>query len=268
MESKNRNRWIIVVAVLLIACCCALALAVGVAGWLTRQYTDTWNEPLNLGRLQQERIQETFEVSDAPSLEITNFAGSVRIQAGEGNVVQVVAIKKASSQSRLDRIEFAWTAASDRVVIKTRKLFNDGNASVELEITAPAASQVQVNTGAGEVNVRDISGQLDVRSGAGTVDVRSAQGPTRVNLGAGQILYEGTPRGDCSFRTGAGEITLRLPPSPQVRIDLGTALGSVDVDFDVDGRVSPRSAEGLIGDGSQGTIYAHTGVGGVHIRRQ
>ncbi len=267
MESKNRNVWIVVILVLVIACCCVLALAAGAIGWLATEYAGPWIEPFDLGALDRERVEETFEIGDAPSLEITNFAGSVTIRSGEGDVARVVATKKASSRSRLDRIEVDMSAREGRLVIKTRKSFTTGNASVDLEITAPAGSRVKVDTGAGEVDVRGITGQIDIDSGAGTVSVRGAQGATRIDLGAGQITYEGTPSGDCRFQTGAGEIILRLPASPDVRIDVGTGLGGVDVDFDVDGHVSPRSAEGVIGDGSQGSIFAHTGVGGVSVKR-
>jgi len=267
MESKNQNVWIAVIVALVIACCCALAMAVGAVAWLTSRYADTGVEPLNLGNLSRERLEESFEVGQAPNLEITNFAGSVTVRSGEGNVVRVVATKKATSEAKLDRIQVRMTEADGRVVIKTKKLLDQGNASVDLEITAPAGSRVSVDTGAGTVVVRDIAGRIDINSGAGSVDVRGAAGPVRVDLGAGQITYEGAPSGDCRFQTGAGEIALRLPGSPNVRIDLGTGLGAVDVDFDVDGRVSPRRAEGVIGDGSQGSIFAHTGVGGVRVER-
>jgi DUF4097 and DUF4098 domain-containing protein YvlB len=268
MESRNRNVWIIVIVVVVLACCCALALMAGAVGWLTSRYADLGGEPLDLGALQRERVEETFEVGDAPSLEITDFAGSVTVQAGEGDLVRVVATKKASSQARLDRIEVEMNEASDRVVIKTRKLFDTGNASVDLEITAPAGSRMQVDTGAGKVDVRGITGPIDIHSGAGEIGVRDARGTVHVDLGAGQITYEGAPSGDCRFQTGAGEIVLYLPESPNVRIDVGTGLGAVDVDFGVDGHVSVRSVDGIIGDGRQGSIFAHTGVGGISVTRR
>ncbi len=267
MESKNRNVWIVVIVVLVIACCCMVAIVAGLAGWITTRYAEPWTEPFDLGALDRERVEETFDVGDAPSLEITNFAGSVTIRPNEGDLVRVVATKRASSQSRLDRIEVDMSAGDGRLVIKTRKDFTTGNAYVELEITAPSASRVKVDTGAGQVDVRDISGQIDIHSGAGAIAVRGAQGAVQVDLGAGQITYEGAPSGNCRFQTGAGEIVLRLPEDPDVRINLGTGMGAVDVDFDVDGQVSPRSVDGVIGDGSQGSIYAHTGVGSVNVRR-
>lgn len=267
MESKNRTVWIVVIAVLVLACCCVLALGAGAVAWLSNHYTGIEGGVLDVGTRQQGRIEETFEVGKAPSLEITNFAGSVSIQPGEGNMIHVVATKKAPSQSRLDRIEVDMNETGSGVVIKTWKLFDTGNASVDLEITAPAGSRVKVDTGAGQVDVRGITGQIDIHSGAGEVDVRGAQGTVGVELGAGQITYEGIPSGDCRFQTGAGEIILRLPESPNVRIDVGTGIGAVDVGFDVDGQVSLRSVEGVIGDGSQGTISAHTGVGSVNVWR-
>jgi DUF4097 and DUF4098 domain-containing protein YvlB len=268
MDSKSRNVWIVVIVMLVVVCCCVLALA-GVAGvWLAARYAETWVQPVDLGGEYRERVEETLAVGDAPRLEITNFAGSITIRAGAGDEVRVVATKKASSQNRLDRIEFSASEANGQVVIETKKSFTTGNASVELEITTPADSRVDLHTGAGEVEVRDITGRLDIQSGAGTIDVRGAQGTARFDLGAGQITYEGVPSGDCRFQTGAGEIILRLPEDSNVRIDLGTGMGAVDVDFDVDGRVSQRSAEGVIGDGRQGSISARTGVGGVTLEPQ
>jgi DUF4097 and DUF4098 domain-containing protein YvlB len=260
--------WIVIIVVLVIACCCVLALAGGAAVWLVSSYAETGVQLFDLGGEYRERVEETLAVGDAPSLEITDFAGSITISAGEGDEVRVVATKKASSQNRLDRIDFSAREADNRVVIETRKSFTTGNASVELEVTAPADSRVDLHTGAGEVDVRDITGRLDIRSGAGTIDVRGAEGTARFDLGAGQIIYEGMPSGDCRFQTGAGEIILRLPEDSNVRIDLGTGMGAVEVDFDVDGRVSQRSAEGVIGDGRQGSISARTGVGGVTLEPQ
>lgn len=64
---------------------------------------------------------------------------------------------------------------------------------------------------------------------------------------------------------GAGEILLRLPADPDVRVDLGVGFGSIDVGFDVDGSRSARQVTGIIGDGGRATIYAHSGVGAISV---
>jgi hypothetical protein len=268
MESKNRNVWIIVVVVLILACCCVLAVAAGVGGWFASRRTQLGAEPFVLDARYHERTEQTFEVGATPSLDVTNFAGAVTVRRGAGSTVQVVATKRASRQTNLSRIQVSISQSGGGVLVETRKSFTTGSGYVDLEITAPAGSSVSLDTGAGRVQVYDLTGSLDLHSGAGEIDVQGAAGPTRVDLGAGQIRYQGVPSGECRFQTGAGEIVLRLPAEPDVSIDAGTGLGAVSVDFDVAGSVSVRSVQGVIGTGSQGSIYAHTGVGAVSIRRQ
>jgi len=266
MESKNRNTWIIVVVALLAACCCALLVAAVAGSWLYSQFAGFDREPFDLGGQYRERTEQTFQVGDAPVLDIDNFAGAVTVRPGEGPVVRVVATSKASSRSRLERITVSLTQEGDRVVIKTQKSLSTDNASVDLEITAPAGSRVDLSTGAGSVDVRDIGGPIDIHSGAGAIEVRGAQGIARLDLGAGQIVYEGSPSGDCRFQTGAGEIILTVPADLNAQVDLSTGIGSVSVNMPVRGRVSIRSVEGTFGDGSQGSIQAHTGAGSVIMK--
>jgi hypothetical protein len=259
--------WIIVVAVLLVACCCVLVAAAGAAVWLSDRYAAFRPGPFDLGGQYQERSEETFEVGDTPSLEIANFAGSVTIRSGEGGVVRVVATKRSSSRSRVERIELSMAERDGRVVIKVEEPFPlKLPISVYLEITAPATSRLDLELGAGTVDVQGISGPIDIQDGAGSVDVRGARGAARVDVGAGQIRYEGEPSGECRFETGAGEIILRLPADLNMQLDVSTGAGAVSVDYDVDGQVSTTGdVEGVVGDGSEGSIYAHSGAGSISV---
>jgi DUF4097 and DUF4098 domain-containing protein YvlB len=266
MESRNRNVWIVIVLALLAACCCALAFAGAAAVMLTAKSVDLAS--FDLGGLYQERTVQTFEVGQAPTLDITNFAGSVTVRSGESGVVDVVAVKRASSRSKLDRIQVTMTQQGDHVLIRAKTTPGIGNASVALEITAPADASLDLDTGAGTVDVRDITGRIDVHTGAGEIDVRGAQGNVQISAGAGNVTYEGAPAGACRFQTGAGNILLRLPADPDVVVDLGTGIGTVSASYPVDGRVSMREVRGTIGDGSEGSIYAHTGAGNVTLTRR
>jgi hypothetical protein len=270
MESKNRNVWIILIVVLVKACCCVLATVAGAAWWFAARVAETGYQSLDLDGLYREGVEETFAVGDAPSLEIANFAGSVTIRSGEAGIVRVVATEKASSRTRLDRIELSMSGGEDRVVVRAEDEVpsSRGNASVDLEITAPTGSRLDLDLGAGPVEVRDITGRIDVNNGAGTVEVQGARGTACVEVGAGQITYHGMPGGDCRFETGVGEIILHLPADLNMAIDASTGLGAVNVGFAVDGTVSESSVRGLIGDGSQGSIYVHTGIGAITLDRR
>jgi DUF4097 and DUF4098 domain-containing protein YvlB len=279
MESKNRTVWIVVAIVLVAACCCVVLVAAIGLGLLAAT-----PDSLDVGGLYRERLERTFEVSDAPRLIIATFAGEITIHAGTDDSIHVAATKRSMSRGNLDRIQLDMTSQGNNVQIEARLPGNRGNSAVDLEIAAPTGTRVELRSGAGDLEVsglggpltadlgagvasiRDVSGMLDVDSGAGDIDVRRSTGPVRLFLGAGQIRYEGNPVGDCRFHTGAGNVDLRLPQELNMRLDLSTGIGSIDVDYDVAGSVRPREVQGLVGDGSGGTLDAHSGAGLIRLR--
>jgi hypothetical protein len=90
-----------------------------------------------------------------------------------------------------------------------------------------------------------------------------------LDTGTGGIDYEGQPEGHCRFDTGAGGITLRLPADLEMELDLDTGAGSIDLGgFAVDGHVRRGEVKGRLGDGSQGSITADTGTGGIDLVRR
>jgi DUF4097 and DUF4098 domain-containing protein YvlB len=239
-----------------------------------------------LSQKYSEALEESFAVGDAPTLTVDNFAGAVTVRAGESGTIRVVATKRAAREKDLDRIEVEMKEQDGGVAIETDRPSGWKNASVELEITAPANTRVDLYTGAGDVIVRDLSGkvrvdsgagdveidgasgEVDAHTGAGDIDVRDASGLVRLDTGAGDIDYQGQPRGDCRFDTGAGSIKLRLPDDVNVTVDLDTGAGDIDVDMDVDGKVSKREVRGTIGSGDEGEIRAHTGAGDIDLISQ
>jgi hypothetical protein len=272
MERSNRNVWIIVIVVLVILCCCVAVAAAAAIGLFTSwsfSFDRDWDWDWDLGR-ETERIEESFDVGATPRLEIDSFAGNVTVRAGEANTIRVVATKKASNRSNLDRIEIDWHEQDDGLRIETsHSRRTASNMSVELEITAPAGSRLELDSGAGNIQVEDIAGEMDVHTGAGNVDVQRAEGRVSLDTGAGNITYDGTPQGNCRVETGAGNITLKLPAEVDVEVELDTGIGNVDVSgFDVDGEVSRGEVDGIIGSDPQSRIEAHTGAGNIDLVRR
>jgi len=265
VESKNRNVWIVVIAVLVVACCALAALVAG-AGWFAARSINL--EPFVVSGTDHERLQQTFQVGDAPTLDIENFAGSITIRSGSSGVIEVTAVKKASNRARLNQIEIDMGQTDDGLWIETRTRPPVSNMSVDLDIRVPANTDLVVDTGAGTVYVDGVTAPIDIESGAGQVDIRDAEGPARVQIGAGQILYDGAPSGDCRFHTGAGEIRLSVPAGWNMEVDLSTGIGAVGIDFPVDGLVRLREVQGVVGDGSQASIEAHTGAGAISLNRR
>ena len=279
MESKNRNLWIILAVIVVVVCCCAaLVAAAGIVittagvGWFTTQPSGWFaGQPPDwpgATSLQTGRSEETFAAGDAPSLKIDSFAGNVIVRTGEAGVIGVAATKKARSQDDLDRIEVQVSERDGGLVIKTEKPSTLNSVSVDLEITAPAGTRLDADTGAGNVDIDGVTGGIDAHSGAGDIDVRGAAGTARLDTGAGSIGYQGTPQGDCRFETGAGNITLSLPSDPNVQVDLQTGTGNIDVGFAVDGTATRQKVRGAIGSGALGTVYAQTGAGNIDLVRR
>ena len=267
MERRNRNIWIAVAVIILLCCCCAVAVAAAALGWFTVRADKTQTDPqfLVLFPRSREQVEETFQVGESPYLEIRNFAGTISVRPGEDNLIRVVATKKASGSGTLDRISINMSEQRDRVTVRTRKSDNLTNASVDLEIIAPPGAELELHTGAGTIELRDMTGSIRANSGAGTIELTGAAGPVQLGTGAGSIQYQGSPAGHCSFESGAGDIRLRLPADPDVRVDLNIGLGTIDIGYDVDGSTSPRDVSGVIGDGSQASIYANTGLGLISV---
>jgi len=233
-----------------------------------------------------ETLEESFAVGDAPILTVENFAGEVRVRVGEEDSMRVIATKRATRERDLDDIQVRMNERDDGVEIITDRPSGLSNLSVELEVTAPAATRVDVRTGGGDVNVRgiegtieantgggsievrDASGDLELETGGGSIDVRGSTGTIEARTGGGSIDYEGRPQGNCLFETGGGSIRLRLPTDINVRVNLETGGGEIDVDFSVDGRVSKQEVSGIIGSGDGAEVRAHTGGGDIDVIRQ
>jgi len=267
MEQKNRNVWIGIAVLIVVCCCCAVmvaAVALGLVAFRAEK-VQTNLQIFELGTRSRAQVEQTFEVGETPYLDVSNFAGTVTVRPGEDNLIRVVATKRASSTSALGRITVGMSEQRDRVTVRTQKPNSLGNASVELEIVAPPGTELELHTGAGTIEIRGMTGSINAHSGAGTIVVAGASGPVRLGTGAGSIQYQGSPAGHCSFESGAGDIRLRLPADPDVRVDLNIGLGTIDVGYDVDGSTSPRDVSGVIGDGSQASIYANTGLGLISV---
>jgi DUF4097 and DUF4098 domain-containing protein YvlB len=282
MNTRSRNILIVVVVALAAVCLCmavaGIAALTSVVPWAVTQRPGLSRE--------SERIEQTFDVGRTATLEVSTFAGSVTVQAGESSNVHMVATKRAPRRSDLDRIEVETSQRGEAVVIATKRPRGLTSASVALEITTPPGTRVDVGSGSGSVEVRglsgdvnvdtvsgsveivDVTGKIDAHTASGRIEVRGGRERVRVDTGSGSIRYGGEPQGRCRFESGSGSITLELPSDLNMEVDVATGSGDIDVDFRVDGEVTESEAVGTIGDGSGGSIYVRTGSGTIRLIRR
>jgi hypothetical protein len=179
-----------------------------------------------------EVVENSFAAGDSCTLAVNNFAGAVNVYTGEAGTIRVIATKWASREEHLEQIEVEMTEQDSGLHIVTDNPSDLDHVSVDLDIRVPPGALMNLSNGAGSID------------------------------------YQGRPRGDCSFNVAAGTIKLRLPDDINVTVDLVTGVGSIFLDFTVDGQVSNNVVNGTIGSGDEGEIHAHTAVGNIHLIRQ
>jgi DUF4097 and DUF4098 domain-containing protein YvlB len=265
---------------------------------------------------------DCFAVPDAPTLTIDNFYGDVTVRDGEEGFIEVVASKRAAREMDLERIKVEITQGDSGLEIRTGIPSDPNNVSADLEITAPADAQVDLQSGGGDIaiigiagrikavtgggdievweakspldvhtaggnitifgakdglhaetdggdiEIHDAHGETSVSTGGGNVQILGANGEVQMSTGAGDIDYQGHPQDTCRFDTGRGHIKLKLPADINVRVELETADGGIDVDWPVDGYETQRRVRGNIGSGDEGNIHADTGNGDIDVIRQ
>ena len=212
------------------------------------------------GRLSAAKVSESFEqtvsLSPGGSMEVSNVNGTIDVTAWERNEVRIQAVKKARSVEKLEQIEIVVDSAGDRVEIET-ELPNNGDASVDYQITAPAGAQVEVDTVNGRVRIQGIHGAVSAQSVNGAIDAEGLVGSTSIRTVNGAVVarYAKAPAGgEHKFKAVNGAIAVYLPSSPDAAFEAKTVNGSIKNDFGLEvtkPRFGPNSSlAGTLGSGA------------------
>ena len=192
--------------------------------------SDSLTAPGGSSNLKYSQVEEeSFSVGSSSRVNVENFVGKVTIRNGAAGTIRVVATRRAASEADLERIDVDMTKQSTGVFVKAANPSHLNNVAAELEITVPAEAGLDID------------------------------------LGVGDIDYQGRPVNGCKFDTGVGSIRLVLPADVSVYVELTTGVGTINLDFTVEGQVTQRTVFGDIGQGYKGEILAHTGVGDISL---
>jgi DUF4097 and DUF4098 domain-containing protein YvlB len=132
---------------------------------------------------------------------------------------------------------------------KQRGLFG-GDASLQVEVTVPAGSDVAARTGSADVSAEGPIGCGTLKSGSGDVTATSLCGPSVVETGSGDVRVDDAV-GDLRVKSGSGDIALGRTAASVV-----VSAGSGDVTI---GQASgPTSVK--TGSGDLRVTESHTDV--------
>src|SRR5687768_11804982 len=234
----------------------------------------------------QESTMQTFDTPQPISVGVDIGMGAVRLTTDDTGTT-LVDVRPSDDTNEED----VWAAEQTRVDLTNGRLNVRGpkfrlswlgrnrGGSVDVSISLPASSGLDVGTGVGDVDTQgrlgecrirtglgqlhlDEAAELSVKSGAGKIEVAKVSGPVDVTAGSGSVRI-GEIGGTALIKNSNGETWVGLA-NQDLRVK--AANGSVVVDH-ARADVSATSANGSVrvGQVERGSINLQTAMGDLEI---
>jgi hypothetical protein len=214
-----------------------------------------------------------FAVAGQAELSIHNDAGNVRILRGRSDQVEVRGtyyVSRLFGEGREEPVLYTQDGNNIDVNIKHwsfLRFFNVGYVNVEVSV--PATSNVQIQCNAGTLDIAGITGHVNASTNAGTVMVASSHltGQSSLHTNAGTItIRQSTLSG--RGHTNAGTITIvesALQGNTAFTTDAGTIHfeGTLSPDGDYLFKTSAGTIDAILPPDSSFELTAHTDLGTV-----
>jgi hypothetical protein len=245
---------------------------------------------------------QSFAVGQTPSVVVRAQAGTVSVVAGGAGQVAVRVTKSARaitaslSRQALNGIRVTNTQAGDTVTVAESVDPLDFwparlSREVQIELTVPAATNLEATLNAGTFSADRLQGTAVVRSNAGTITFNNAQlsdaslhtdagsieldqvvlsGDAHLSSNAGSITLQGSlaPHTALDATTNAGSVSLTLPATTSAHLEASTNVGDVSIQgfpITVQHVFARSSASGDLAPNPTGSIIIHTNAGSVSV---
>jgi Putative adhesin len=242
----------------------------------------------------EEEIERTFSVSEQPKVVVELFNGPIEVTRGETGKVHSVVTRRTSGADReeaerdLKGISVSMTQVGDTITVRAVRVSGRRNSSdaASARVQVPDGAVVRLTTSNGRVHVEGVEGPVEAHTSNGPVDVKAATGRVSLYSSNGPIHCEASDavvaahttngpiefhgllaRGQSTFLTSNGRVSVKLPSRLAFRIDARTSNGKISSDFDVDAerRSSRHALAGTIGHDPKIDLKIRTTNGGVRI---
>ena len=208
---------------------------------------------------------KTYQLDANGRVEISNINGKIDVQPGEGNTVEVRALKRAkgasseAAKAALDRITIAEDATPSHIKIETKierggGMFNSGGLQVEYRVKVPAGADVRFTNTNGNVEITGLKGRINAETTNGRVSARDISGAIDASTtnGGVQVDLAQMPQGGVKLECTNGGIRLNLPRDSKATISARVRNGGIstgDLPIETTGEVTRRRVEGRMNGG-------------------
>ena len=218
-----------------------------------------------------EEDQATIPVTErVRSVEVDVEAGRVLVAAGATDATTITRTRRYLRGVPITSEEFSQGVLKIRSECRRWVTFG---CEVDYRIEVPGNVAVRVRVEHGPVSVEGIGGMVEVETGAGAVELIRTQGPVKVTTSAGHVDGEDLSADFLDATTGAGRIRLAMARPPG-RLGLKTGAGNIDVGLPpADGgyRVAADADAGKVevsvdeNPGGNRAVIANSGAGRIRI---
>lgn len=232
--------------------------------------------------VQTSALSKSFPVTGTPTLHITDPAGNITVQPGSGSTVAMQAtilVQGNPVQNGQDGINVTSTQEGNTIDITVTMAqdtnpFN-GNRQVNIDVTVPQQTNMQVRLNAGNITMHGITGQLTTQVDAGNIDVQGGtlSDGSQVQSSVGNVTYQGALASGAKVSIGAntGSVTVTLPANTATSINASTAVGSIGVSgWDLSPstvNTTGQALSGTLGSSANGSLSVKVNTGSITINQ-
>src|ERR1700691_153706 len=162
-------------------------------------------------------FDKTLHVNGSVVLSVSTGSGYVHVSPGSTSEVHIVGHVHANG----------WgfgASADDRVkqVVNNPPIDQSGNiitigrhqdwirnVSIDYDVTAPKGTQLEANSGSGDLRLQDLGGPLKANTGSGSIEANRFSGRVQLETGSGDIRAGLQASNDVKATTGSGSIHLQ-----------------------------------------------------------
>ena len=219
-------------------------------------------------------FDKTLHVSGTPTLSVNTGSGYVHVSPGSDNEIHIIGHVHANRWGGMD-----FGSPEDRVkevvanppieqsgnVVTVGKHTSYHNVSIDYEVTTPKGTNLEANSGSGDLRISDLGGSLKANTGSGSIDANGLSGRVALETGSGDIRAEMHSAPDVKAQTGSGSIRLK---GVNGGLFAETGSGDIEIDGQPGSAWKLETGSGSVtlntGGGAKFSLDATTGSGSIH----
>ena len=233
----------------------------------------------------REEFHQTYPLAANGRVSIENMNGNLRITVGDGNEIQVNAVKRAYNPQRLAEAKIEVTATADAIRIRTdypdreqnftsdeRGRYNNP-ATVDYTLVVPRQARLDsIDLINGSMDIDGVEGDVKASSVNGKVVARGLKGEAKLNTVNGSVYVTFTQLDatkPLSLGSVNGPVVVVIPSDSNALVRAETIQGAIRNDFGLpvkDGEYVGHSLYGQLGTGGSRIKLGNVN-GGITIKR-